>query len=268
MWYNKFTFFDKQDGLGELPESGFFSKCLTEEEIRLYPNMQILDNGKFSIPLEFALTTELRELLEYSNGGGIVNGKREFGYFSLQHIRYYYFSYGFPKYAPYFLPIAFNGGGVFYAYDFRDLLDIKIVAVSAGDLGYESSVVIGKSLEEVLSKTTCIEEELDKLYQRPETKIRLLFVCTINRMRSATAHKIYENDERFHVKSAGTDKTADTVLTNELLNWADSIIVMEKHHRNYIRGHFPDIYKTKKIVCLYIPDEYDYMQTELIEIKG
>ena len=97
-------------------------------------------------------------------------------------------------------------------------------------------------------------------------KLKLLFVCTINRMRSATAHKIYENDNRFEVKSAGTDKTANTVLTDEILNWADSIIVMEKSHRNYIRSHFPDIYKTKKIVCLYIPDEYDYMQPELIGV--
>ncbi|POY36751.1 protein tyrosine phosphatase [Solitalea longa] len=97
-----------------------------------------------------------------------------------------------------------------------------------------------------------------------EEKLKLLFVCTINRMRSATAHKIYENDNRFEVKSAGTDKTANTVLTSELLNWADSVVVMEKHHRNHIREHFPDIYKNKKIVCLYIPDDYDYMQTELI----
>ncbi len=97
-------------------------------------------------------------------------------------------------------------------------------------------------------------------------KLKLLFVCTVNRMRSATAHKIYENDHRFIVKSAGTDKTANTVISNEILNWADSIIVMEKHHRNYIRQHFPDIYKDKKIVCLYIPDDFDYMQAELIAI--
>jgi len=97
-------------------------------------------------------------------------------------------------------------------------------------------------------------------------KLKLLFVCTVNRMRSATAHKIYENDIRFEVKSAGTDKTANTVLSDEILNWADSIVVMEKHHRNYIRKHFPEIYKTKKIVCLYIPDIYSYMQPELIEI--
>ena len=97
-------------------------------------------------------------------------------------------------------------------------------------------------------------------------KLKLLFVCTINRMRSATAHKLYENDSRFEVKSAGTDKTANTVLSDEILNWADSIVVMEKHHRNYIRKYFPEIYRKKKIVCLYIPDIYSYMQPELIEI--
>jgi predicted protein tyrosine phosphatase len=97
-------------------------------------------------------------------------------------------------------------------------------------------------------------------------KLNLLFVCTVNRMRSATAHKIYENDDRFMVQSAGTDKTASTVISGEILHWADSIVVMEKHHRNYIRQHFPDIYRDKKIVCLYIPDDYDFMQAELIAI--
>lgn len=85
-------------------------------------------------------------------------------------------------------------------------------------------------------------------------------------MRSATAHKIYEGDDRFEVKSAGTDKLANTVLIEEILNWADSIIVMEKHHRNHIRKQFPKIYKNKRIVCFYIPDDFDYMQTELIGI--
>ena len=97
-------------------------------------------------------------------------------------------------------------------------------------------------------------------------KKNVLFICTVNRMRSATAQKIYEGDDRFEVKSAGTDKSANTVLTTEILNWADSIVVMEKHHRNHIRKHFPDIYKNKRIVCLYIPDDFDFMQTELIGI--
>ncbi len=97
-------------------------------------------------------------------------------------------------------------------------------------------------------------------------KTKLLFVCTVNRMRSATAHQIFEKDKRFEVKSAGTDKTAATVISKELLDWADSIVVMETHHRNYIREKFQEIYANKKIVCLYIPDEYEFMQMELINI--
>lgn len=85
-------------------------------------------------------------------------------------------------------------------------------------------------------------------------------------MRSITAQEIYKNDSRFDVKSAGTDSAAATILTKDLLEWADTVIVMEKYHRNTIRKQFPDIYNNKKIVCLYIPDEFDYMQPELIQI--
>jgi len=166
MWYDKFIFFDKQEGLTELPGDRYFSCPLTEDEIKLhshikefYPDFLIKD--KITIPSEFFLPVELRQLLEYSNGGGIINGAREFGYFSLKNIRYYYFAYGFPKWTPYFLPIAFNGGGIFYAYDFRDLTNIKLVAVGAGNLEYESAVIIGKNLDEILSKNINIEDELD-----------------------------------------------------------------------------------------------------------
>lgn len=46
-------------------------------------------------------------------------------------------------------------------------------------------------------------------------KLKLLFVCTINRMRSATAYNIFKEDKRFEVRSAGTDKTANTVLSQK-----------------------------------------------------
>ncbi|TGE10303.1 low molecular weight protein tyrosine phosphatase family protein [Hymenobacter fodinae] len=93
--------------------------------------------------------------------------------------------------------------------------------------------------------------------------LKLLFVCTINRMRSATAQKLYQEDPRFEVKSAGTAASALQVLSTELLDWADTVIVMEKGHRNFIRKHFPLVYQQKRIVCLYIPDEYDFMQPTL-----
>jgi predicted protein tyrosine phosphatase len=85
-------------------------------------------------------------------------------------------------------------------------------------------------------------------------------------MRSATAHKIFESDPRFEVDSAGTDKSASTVLEPEQLEWADRVLVMEKSHRNFIKHKYPKYYDKKKIVCLYIPDDFDFMQTELIDI--
>ncbi|MGI4874008.1 MAG: SMI1/KNR4 family protein [Janthinobacterium lividum] len=169
MWYSKLEFFDKQPGLLDEVAPDFFSKPLTEEEINLYPGIgelhpQFIRNKNLFIPPEFTLLEEHHQLLTYSDGGGITNGEREFGYFSLQGIREYYFGYGFPEWAPYFLPIAFNGGGKFYAYDFRDAARVPVVAVGASALGYEDAVVLGQSLAEVLSKTTNIEDELDALY--------------------------------------------------------------------------------------------------------
>lgn len=99
-----------------------------------------------------------------------------------------------------------------------------------------------------------------------DKRLKILFVCTINRMRSATANEIFVNDVRFDVKSAGTDSSAKIVLSSELLEWADAIVVMEKYHRNFIRNKFNAFYQSKRIVCLYIPDEYDFMQEELIII--
>ena len=95
---------------------------------------------------------------------------------------------------------------------------------------------------------------------------RILFVCTINIMRSATAHQIYSKDPRFQVRSAGTHRSAETVLSKELLEWAEMVVVMEDRHRNHILKRYPEIYKTKHIVCLDVPDNYDYMQAELIAL--
>jgi predicted protein tyrosine phosphatase len=94
--------------------------------------------------------------------------------------------------------------------------------------------------------------------------LKLLFVCTINKMRSLTAEKIYEEDKRFSVKSAGTDNGAKVQISRELIEWADYVLVMERKHRNAIRKKYPDLYRSKRIVCLYIPDEYGFMDDALI----
>jgi predicted protein tyrosine phosphatase len=137
-----------------------------------------------------------------------------------------------------------------------DLTDLKFNIHSQNPIGKEN-------IRSLLNNYIKFIKEENKTN---ESKIKILFVCTVNRLRSATAHKIYESDNRFEVKSAGTDKSANTVISLDILNWADIILVMDKQHNNFIRNKFPDIHKNKKIVCLHIPDIYDYMQPELISI--
>jgi hypothetical protein len=175
MWFSKFSFFDKQSGLTELISDDFFTKPFSKEEFENFPDIDSLyPNGRdpkyFPIPHQLKLPKEYIELLQYSNGGGIINGEREFGFFSLEEIRQMYINYGFPIWAPAFLPIAFNGGGKFYAYDLRENNGFPIILVPAGNLGYDDDcwVFLGNTLEEVLSKTTNVEDELDILYPEKE----------------------------------------------------------------------------------------------------
>jgi len=168
MWFHKFTFFDKQPGLTEPFLDDFFTKPFSEEEFSLFPDIESLyPKGKtsehFPIPQQLRLPEEFISLLRYSNGGGIINGEREFGFFSFEDIRQMYIAYGFPIWAPAFLPIAFNGGGKFYAYDLRQKEGFPIILVPAGNIGYDDDcwVLLGHTLEEVLSKTTNVEDELD-----------------------------------------------------------------------------------------------------------
>lgn len=61
------------------------------------------------------------------------------------------------------------------------------------------------------------------------------------------------------VDSAGLNHDAETPLTPEQITWADVIFVMEKTHRNKLSQRFRAQLKGKKVVCLNIPDEYEYM---------
>jgi predicted protein tyrosine phosphatase len=97
-------------------------------------------------------------------------------------------------------------------------------------------------------------------------KKKILFVCTFNKMRSKTAEVIYKNDKRFEVKSAGVDEYAEVSLDMELLEWADYVLVMEKSHRKWILKHFPDLSDERKVLCLGIPDLYEFMDTALIPL--
>ncbi|WP_230770030.1 low molecular weight protein tyrosine phosphatase family protein [Sphingomonas sp. Leaf4] len=93
-----------------------------------------------------------------------------------------------------------------------------------------------------------------------------LFVCSQNRLRSPTAEQIFADVEGIEVSSAGTNHDAENPLTDELVDWADTIFVMERAHRNKVQRHFRRSLNGKRIVCLEIPDDYDFMQPELVAL--
>lgn len=91
-------------------------------------------------------------------------------------------------------------------------------------------------------------------------------MCDQNRLRSPTAEAVFRDDPRVEARSAGVREGAVTPVTAESLDWADVIFVMQRSQRNLIRKRFPEVYARKRIVCLYIDDDYDHMDPALIAL--
>jgi len=94
-------------------------------------------------------------------------------------------------------------------------------------------------------------------------KQRVLFVCTANQQRSPTAERLYQDDPRFEVRSAGTDALFGRRVTREDLEWADLVVVMEDRHEQKIRSEFPEAAEKTHLVVLGIPDVYQFMDQRL-----
>jgi len=94
----------------------------------------------------------------------------------------------------------------------------------------------------------------------------LLFICSMNRLRSPTAETIFCEHENISVDSAGLNRGAEVILSAEQIEWADLILVMEKMHLRKLNEKYRQDLKGKKIVVLNIPDNYPYMDPELIKI--
>lgn len=93
--------------------------------------------------------------------------------------------------------------------------------------------------------------------------MNLLFICSRNQWRSPTAEKIFSS-QLHNTRSAGTEPSARIGVTAKLIGWADIIFVMEKKHRERLNEKFNDLLLDKKLIVLDIPDEYQYMDEELI----
>lgn len=95
---------------------------------------------------------------------------------------------------------------------------------------------------------------------------RALFLCSRNRLRSPTAEQIFASWPDVETDSAGLAPDAVTPLSADQLEWADIVFVMEKHHRVKLARRFKTQLKNKRIVCLDIPDEYDFMDARLVNL--
>ena len=95
---------------------------------------------------------------------------------------------------------------------------------------------------------------------------KLLFICSENGLRSPTAEAVFSEYEGVEAIGAGTNSDAQTPVSGDLIEWADIILVMEKSHRNKVSKKYKELLKNKRLVVLDIPDNYDCMQPELIQL--
>jgi len=96
--------------------------------------------------------------------------------------------------------------------------------------------------------------------------LKVLFVCARNKWRSPTAEVIYRNDARLSVQSAGLSKQSPCVISAKHLAWADLVMVMENEHAARMRDQFRGVAELPEIVSLEIPDNYPFMDAELVQL--
>ena len=95
---------------------------------------------------------------------------------------------------------------------------------------------------------------------------RVLFVCRQNRMRSATAERLFCKRGDLDVRSAGTAPDALVRVNANMLDWADIIFVMDDEQREWFAVNFERHPSLAKIVCLDIPDDFTFLQPELVKL--
>ncbi|MEO8115418.1 MAG: hypothetical protein ABI655_13610, partial [Phenylobacterium sp.] len=107
----------------------------------------------------------------------------------------------------------------------------------------------------------------DRLAAEDLTSVKkVLFVCGRNQLRSPTAEQLFASRDDIEVASAGLDAKCGNPVTPELLAWADLVFVMERAHRTRLSRAFRSSLKTARVICLDIPDDYDFMDPALIRL--
>ena len=95
---------------------------------------------------------------------------------------------------------------------------------------------------------------------------RVLFICHLNRMRSATAERVFCKRPDLEVKSAGTAPDALVRVNALMLEWADVIFTMDANQRQALDRMFPGHPALEQIICLDIPDDFLFLEPGLVKL--
>lgn len=95
--------------------------------------------------------------------------------------------------------------------------------------------------------------------------LKLLFICSRNQWRSPTAEQVWRRQTGIQARSAGTSPNARHRVSVDDLEWADVVFVMEEKHKSRLMAEFRQVIGDMPIHVLDIPDEYRYMDPELVE---
>lgn len=101
---------------------------------------------------------------------------------------------------------------------------------------------------------------------KSDQKLNVLFICSRNQWRSPTAEQMWRKHPEVSARSAGTSPNARHTVSVEDIQWADVVLVMEEKHKSRLKAEFTRLLENKPIHVLDIPDDYKYMDPELVEM--
>jgi predicted protein tyrosine phosphatase len=93
-----------------------------------------------------------------------------------------------------------------------------------------------------------------------------LFICSRNQWRSPTAEQVFRRHPALAVRSAGTSASARRHVSEADLAWADVVLVMEGKHKSRLLAGHPRVLVGKPLHVLDIPDDYRFMDPELVDL--
>jgi predicted protein tyrosine phosphatase len=94
----------------------------------------------------------------------------------------------------------------------------------------------------------------------------VLFLCFYNRRRSATAERVFAKRTDLEVRSAGTSRDALLRVNEHMLDWADVVFIMDEGQRCDLEKMFPGHPAIDRLVSLEIPDDYLFLDPQLVDL--